>query len=348
MKPPRVLQAIAGRPHGGAEVFFVRLTAALARAGVEQRIVIRCDAGRAAALRAAGVAPAELGFRGIFDLATRLALAGEIRRFRPRIVFTWMNRATMLMPPRWLAGGDFVHAARLGGYYDLKYYRGCDHLVGNTRDIVAYIRQSGWPEERVHYLPNFADISPAPPVDRRTLDTPPDAPVALALGRLHPNKAFDVLLDALARAPSVYLWLAGEGDERARLEAQARRLGIGGRVRFLGWRDDAAALFAASDMLVCPSRHEPLGNVVIEAWGRGVPVAAAASEGPADLIADGVSGLLVPVDDANALATAIQRLADDKALRSRLAAGGRAAYAAEFTEEAVVGRYMRFFAEVAA
>ena len=100
-------------------------------------------------------------------------------------------------------------------------------------------------------------------------------------------------------------------------------LGIAERVRFLGWRDDVPALLAAADILVCPSRHEPLGNVVIEAWAAGVPVVATASDGPAGLIDDGESGLLVPLPGrpgggAAGLAAAIERLCRDPALRARL------------------------------
>jgi glycosyltransferase involved in cell wall biosynthesis len=253
-----------------------------------------------------------------------------------------MNRATQACPR-----GDFVHVARLGGYYDLKYYRRCDHLIGNTRDIVAYLQRQGWPAERAHYLPNFTSGTNAAPVPRSALATPPDVPLALALGRLHVNKGFDVLLAALARAPRLHLWLAGEGDLRATLERQAAALGVAERVRFLGWREDIPALLAAADFLVCPSRHEPLGNVVIEAWAAGLPVIATTSEGPRALIAEGESGLLVPVDDAHALARAMLRLAEDRELRTRLAAAGRAAHAAEYSEPRVVGLYRGFFAQVA-
>ena len=342
----RVLQAMAGAPHGGAEAFFTRLVIALHRAGLSQRVVIRRDAARAAKLRAAGIEPIELPFGGLLDIATPLALARVLRDFRPQIVLSWMSRATRMMPPRMLAGG-YTHAARLGGYYDLKYYRRCDHLVGNTRAIVDYARKGGWAAERVHYLPNFVDAAPAKPVDRAQFDTPQDATLVLGLGRLHPNKGFDAALDAVAKLDGVWFWLAGEGELREPLAAQARRLGIEERVRFLGWREDIAALLASADMLVCPSRHEPLGNVVIEAWAQARPVVAAASDGPAALIVDGKSGLLTPVDDAEALAAAIRRVASDPALAAQLAAGGRAAYESGFTEAAVVRDYLDFFKRIA-
>src|SRR5690348_4097596 len=146
----RLLQAMAGAAHGGAETFFVRLAGALQRTGQEQRVLIRRDPARAAQLRAAGVDVVEAAFGGRFDFTTGRTFCREIESWRPDIVLSWMSRAT-----RFCRRGDFVHLARLGGYYDLKYYRHCDHLIGNTRSIVDYAVSQGWPAERVHYLPNF-------------------------------------------------------------------------------------------------------------------------------------------------------------------------------------------------
>lgn len=337
---------MAGAAHGGAEAFFTRLVIALGRAGLEQLVAVRPHPERLKALIAAGITPVPLAFGGFFDPATPLSLYGLIRRHRPQLALTWMSRATGAMPSRWLRPAGTLHLARLGGYYDLKYYRRCDHLIANTRDIAAYLLQGGWPGERVHYLPNFVSADRLPPLERGALGTPPAAPVILALGRLHPNKGFDVALAALALLPDAHLWLAGEGPLREELEGQARALGIAGRVHLLGWRDDVAALMAAADLLICPSRHEPLGNVVIEAWALGLPVVAATAAGPAALIRDGENGLLVPVGDAPALAAACAGLLDDGDLRRRLAAGGEAAYRSEFTEAAVVKRYLDLFREL--
>src|SRR5260370_13674679 len=235
----RVLQAVGGARHGGAEGFFLRLALALQRAGEDQCVLLR-HAEDAAALREGGVAGRELPFGGFFDRATAGGFRRAIVEYRPDIVLTWMSRASQLCP-----AGDFVHVARLGGYYDLKSYRRCDHLIGNTHDLVASFIAQGWPASRAHYLPNFVDAVPAPAAARDAMATPDGVPLALALGRLHKNKGFDVLLAALAQVPALHLWLAGEGDLRTPLERQAAALGVARRVRFLGWRDDAPALLAA-------------------------------------------------------------------------------------------------------
>ncbi|MBL26729.1 MAG: glycosyl transferase [Rhodospirillaceae bacterium] len=342
----RLLQAMAGAAVGGAEAFFERLAIALGRRrDVAQRVIIRPEPARVRRLADAGLDVGVLRFGGFLDRRTKPAFAAEVAKFRPDVVLSWMNRATRFASrpgPR-----PYVHVARLGGYYDLKYYRHCDHLVGNTPDIVAYVREKGWPAERSHYLPNFVDDVSAPPIPRARFDTPDDAPLLLALGRLHRNKAFDVLIAALADLPGHWLWVGGVGPEQGALEKLAARLGVSERVRFIGWQQETAPLYATADVSVCPSRHEPLGNVIIEAWARGVPVVAAASQGPKGLIDDGESGLLVPVDDADALAAAIQAVTGDPAFAGSLAEAGRAAYEGSFTEAIVVRRYLDFFAAVA-
>ena len=341
-----LLQAMAGAEHGGAEAFFERLALALERAGVQQRLVIRKNAKRAGLLRAGGVEVTELPFGGMFDFTTRGGFRRAISEFRPQVVLTWMNRATHLCPPP--DDPPFVHVARLGGYYDLKYYRHCRHLIGNTQDICRWIVEQGWSTDRVHYVPNFVGEEAAEPVLRAEFATPAGAPLALALGRLHTNKAFDVLLKALVHVPDAYLLLAGIGPEQAALEALATKLGIKPRVRFLGWRDDVARLFATANLFVHPARHEPLGNVVIEAWAQRVPVVSTASQGPAVLIEDGVSGLLTPLDQPEPLAAAIRQALYNPDLRKSLADAGRAVYEANYTEQAVVAAYKRFFDSVLA
>ncbi|MDA0664092.1 MAG: glycosyltransferase [Proteobacteria bacterium] len=337
----RLMQVMAGAPHGGAEAFFDRLTLALDSTGIDQQIVIRRNAERAALLQSAKRRPVEMAFGGALDFVTGHRLRKAVRRFEPDIVLSWMSRATQFAPI-----GRHVLAARLGGYYRLANFERCDHLVGNTQHICDYLVEAGWPRARTSYLPNFVDSVAMPAVSRSSLDTPEDAPLLFALGRLHANKGFDVLLAALAQIPGAYLWLAGEGPKQAELAQQATRLGVADRVRFLGWRNDAPALFAACDLFICPSRHEPLGNVVIEAWAQNRPVVAAESSGPAALVTEGVSGLLAPVEDADALAAAVRRVLAAPDLAATLVTGGRTAYEAAFTKAKVVARYLEFFESV--
>ncbi|MEQ9489217.1 MAG: glycosyltransferase [Alphaproteobacteria bacterium] len=338
MQHPRIIQVMAGADVGGAEGFFVRLTTALAAAGVPQQAAIRRHDERRRLLTGAGVDVHELPFRKWFDFSTTPGIRKLARDFEANVILAWMNRAAAAVPH-----GDWVTAGRLGGYYKLSNYRTCDHLIGNTPDLRDYLIREGWPEDRAWYLPNFVDDRRMPPVDRAGLDTPPDAPLVLCLGRLHRNKAFDTALHVLSKVPNAYLWLAGDGPEEQALRDLAVRLGVNDRVRFLGWRTDMAALLAAADIFLCSSRHEPLGNIVLEAWAHGVPVVAASSQGPGQLIADGETGLLAPIDDADALARNVKRLIDDPSLGIDLGGAAQAAYVGSYSEGPVVGAYMDFF-----
>lgn len=329
---------MAGSPAGGAELFYERLTVALHQAGDSVLAVIRRDQGRAGRLREAGLVPIELPFGGPFDFTTRLLLGRALRRFAPEVAVAWMNRAARFSPV-----GPWKLVGRLGGYYDLRYYRRCDHLVGNTRGIAAWIAAQGWPARRVHHLPNFTpDFRGATPVSKASLGVPDDAKLVLALGRLHVNKAFDVLIRALPLLPGAHAVIAGEGPERAALEALARQEGVADRIHLPGWRADTGALLAAADMLACPSRIEPLGNVVLEAWSANRPVVAAAADGPTELIRTGQDGVLVPIEDAAALADGIRHALEDRVHATALAAAGRARFEAEFAERPVLAQWRTF------
>ena len=333
----RVAHVMAGAPQGGAELFFERLVLAQHAAGDEVLPVIRTDAGRAA--RLATVHPRQLPFGGLLDLSTRPRLSAALQDFAPRVAVAWMNRAARFAPR-----GDWVLAGRLGGYYDLHYYRRCDHLVGNTRTLVRWMAAEGWPAARAHYLPNFApDLLGAAP---ERLGVPPRRPLVLALGRLHRNKAFDVLIRALPSLPGVHAVIAGDGPEREALEALARQSGVADRVVFPGWRPDTAALLAGCDALACPSRHEPLGNVVVEAFAASRPVVAAAADGPRELIRPGEDGLLVPVEDVEALATSLGLVLGSPNFAAGLAQAGRARYLAEFAEAPVLAQWRGFLSTV--
>ena len=333
----KVTHLMAGAPTGGAELFFERLTLAQHRAGDDVQAVIRHDPARAARLAAIG--PVQLRFGGALDLQTGRRLRAALTQFAPRVAVAWMNRAARFAPR-----GPWALVGRLGGYYDLKYYRRCDHLVGNTRALAAWITAQGWPAARTHYLPNFApDMAGAAP---ERLDVPVGAKLVLALGRLHRNKGFDVLIRALSQLPGVHGVIAGEGPERASLESLARAEGVADRLHLPGWRHDTAALLAGCDALACPSRHEPLGNVVVEAFAAGRPIVAAAAAGPRELIRPGEDGLLVPTEDAPALAISLGLVLQTPVFAHRLAAAGRARFEAEFAEAPVLALWRTFLATV--
>ena len=135
-----VLHLMGSDKDGGAETYFVDLMCALSQDGVEQGAVIRPHAGREAALASCHVPAVEAPFGGPLDLTTRPRIARAARTLEAGLLLQWMNRAGRFAPK-----GPWKRVGRLGGYYDLKYYKGCDMLVANTPNIVEYIVNNGWP-----------------------------------------------------------------------------------------------------------------------------------------------------------------------------------------------------------
>ncbi|MDX1588744.1 MAG: glycosyltransferase [Oleiphilaceae bacterium] len=338
----RLAQVLAGGEKGGAENFFVRLGGALAPVpGLEQRAFLRPHPDRFRALEGAGVPCNGFRFGGPLHWLDRARYRHALRGFRPDVVMTWMNRATAATP-----SGDYQLVARLGSDYNLKYYRHCDHWIGISRGLCDYLVDGGMPAERVHHVPNFASETPTVPVSRTAFDTPDGAPLILAAGRLHETKGFDVLIRAMAGIPDAVLWLAGEGPEEPALKSLAGQLGVGDRVRFLGWWQNIASLLQTVDLFVCPSRHEGLGSVVLEAWANGCPIVATRAQGPEELIEPGETGLLTPVDEAPALQQAVRALIGDPPLRSRLAAHARARYQAHYSQSVILERYRELLSRI--
>jgi glycosyltransferase involved in cell wall biosynthesis len=330
----KALQLLGSAKDGGAETYFVALAEALQAGGLPQAAAIRAHPAREKRLNDLHIPGIVAPFGGPLDFTTR----SKIRRFAKvqecGVLIAWMNRAARHAPK-----GPWGRIGRLGGYYGLKYYRGYDHLVANTRDIERWIVRQGWPQSKVRYIPNFAAPGEGQPLDRAQFDTPADAPLLLGMGRLHANKAHDISIRALADLPDAYLWIAGNGPLEAELRALAVQAGVADRVRFLGWREDAASLYRTADVCLFPSRFEPLGNVVIQAWAHGLPVVAAMSDGPAALINPEQDGLMTPINDAGALALAARRLILDTGLRQRLAEAGRDRIKADFSADRVVDHW---------
>ena len=172
------------------------------------------------------------------------------------------------------------------------------------------------------------------------------APYILGIGRLVPQKGFDILLRAFAKSaiPGWNLLIAGEGPERDSLETLIRDLGLEGRAKLIGRADRAMAvsLFRGCGFFVLPSRMEPLGIVNLEAMAAGKPVIASRTGGVPEIVLDGETGLLVPAGDQTALAAALARLASDSLLRERLGVAGRRAVG-RFTWPAIAGQYAEIY-----
>lgn len=165
--------------------------------------------------------------------------------------------------------------------------------------------------DRVRVVRNGIDTAPfenGPTREeaRRALALPPDAPVAVCLARLSPEKGVADLVDAAtcAKTPNLIVLIAGDGPERDALARRIEATGLIGRVLLLGRRDDVPRLLRAADVAVVPSREEGLGLAAVEAMAAGVPVIATEAGGLPEVVTDGC-GVLVPPGDPDALAEAL-------------------------------------------
>ncbi|MCZ4092816.1 glycosyltransferase [Sinorhizobium psoraleae] len=326
---------------GGAERFFVHLVNALAERGVEQTSVIRPRRLWRSEIEGA-TRVIESHFRNLS--LDRLLLPRKVmhmaRRDRPDALMAWAPRASELMPPY----KGCIRISRLGDYPPrLDCFRNTDCLVCNTPGIAEHVRNLGWKRD-VEIISNFTNTERVEPVSRATLDTPEGAPVVMSMGRFVERKGFHTLIAAIAKVPGAYLWLLGDGEERDNLHKLATDLGVAGRVRFAGWQKDTRPFLAAADIFVMASSHEPLGNVILEAWAQGTPVVSSRSEGPQWFMRDDENGLMVDIGDADGFARAVERIANDQTLRTSLAKRGHEALMTQFSKQAITDAYLKLFA----
>lgn len=181
---------------------------------------------------------------------------------------------------------------------------------------------------------------------------PAGVPLTAICGRLHERKGIPDYLAAVARLrqdhPNAHHLVIGTGQPEylRRLHEEVDRLGLGGRVHFLGDRPDARELMASVDVLVSAASQEPFGRSLVEAMAAGVPVVATRSGGPEEIVVDGASGYLVEVGDVAALAGRIAGLLGDRELARTMGQAGRQRALSHFSLERVVAAIVGVFSEV--
>jgi glycosyltransferase involved in cell wall biosynthesis len=214
------------------------------------------------------------------------------------------------------------------GRLSRRFYDRADVVTANSRGALRGLK--GFVDPRkLAYVPNPLVI---PNDNGNGNGGPPHAerpPLFLTVGRLVWDKAYDILLDAFAMLGREFedwrLSVVGGGHLKDSLAAQADALGVAPRVTWHGVVQDPHAFYREAAVFVLPSRTEGMPNALLEAMGSGLPVVVSdGAPGPLELVEDGVTGLIVPVEDAAALASALARLARDAALRRRLGEAARA------------------------
>jgi glycosyltransferase involved in cell wall biosynthesis len=231
--------------------------------------------------------------------------------------------------------------------------RDVSRVIAVSQAVAESLRLSGVIESsKITVVHNGIDI------DRFSSPGGGDLPVVVGtVGHLAPIKGQDVFVHAAAlisaRRPGVGFAVIGEDKSpqmgnRKFLESLVGELGLNGSVAMPGWHDDIAGLLPSLTLFVSAARAEPFGLSIVEAMAAGLPIVATASEGALEILEDGVSGKLVPVDDPEALAQAINDLLDDPSERSRLARNAMLAARERFSLERMVSDTEQVYREVLA
>jgi glycosyltransferase involved in cell wall biosynthesis len=269
------------------------------------------------------------------DLRAGLRILGELRRLRPDIVQTQTAKAGALgrVAAR-IAGVPAVvhtfHGHVFAHYFGSWTSQGivlAERGLAGLADAVVALSPSQAREleskyavgrGRVVVLPLGIELKPFLTAGsvrgelRRELCLPAQIPIVAYLGRLIGIKELSLLLGAVERlvrgGRALFLVLAGDGDQRQALEAEARDRGLAGWVRFTGWRRDVHRIYADADIVALTSRSEGTPVSILEAMAAGRPVVATRVGGIPDLVEHERTGLLVPPGDEGALAEALERL----------------------------------------
>ncbi len=273
---------------------------------------------------------------------TLVALAHLLARSRARLVAREGNTpsAAFATDPAWKRWAKL----RLKGWA----YRRADAVVANSQALGEdLVRAVGLPRQDLHVIYNPTATARVTalarePVPHPWLEEGAGVPVVVAVGRVTHQKDYPTLVRAFARVRAqrpCRLVFAGDGEERASLEALAAGLGIGADVAVLGFVENPYAVMARSSVFALSSRYEGLPNALIEAQALGIPCASTdCPSGPREILLDGEAGRLVPVGDDAALGAAIARYLDDPALARTHVAAGRAALG-RFDPAASAARY---------
>jgi len=215
-------------------------------------------------------------------------------------------------------------------------------IVANSNAAASRLRREGVPSRSIHVVSNGVELP------QRAMRERAGRPRAVCVANLRPEKGHDVLIDAIAGRPDLrdlQVEFVGDGPCRSALEAQARARGVGDRVRFLGERRDVGERLGDADLFVLPSRTEALPNSVMEAMAAGLPVVACRIGGIPELVEHGVTGLLVPPDDPDALADAMAQLVANPARASALGAAARGAVAERFSMARMIAGFTEILLE---
>ena len=361
----RIVHLVIGGEIAGGQLVALQLARGARDRGDVVSFVSPADGSFAARAREDGFAVDFADVRRTYRLDGVLRLARRLRRERADVLHTHTLAAANALAR---TAGRLARVPVVSHLHIANHFRpatrallsGLDNatarfaaaLVAVSEDTRRAYEEQGYPH-RIRVVYNGVTAAPADANGlREELSIPLDAPLVAEVGRLCDVKGQRELIDAVARLPGAHAVLVGADLERGgayeqTLRQRADELGVTDRVVFAGYRDDAARIVAAADVVALPSWTEGLPLVVLEAMTLGRPVVATTVGGTPELVADGETGLLVPPRDVEALTAALKRVLDDEGLRRRLGEAGRHRVAERFSSEAMTRNVLAVYDEVA-
>ncbi len=293
------------------------------------------------------------------DLRALASLRGLVRAFRPHLVHTHSTKAGLLgRAAAWKEGVTAIHTAHAWSFSDglsrrrIAFAVPVEVLAGRATRRFVVVSEA---DRRIAMRYRVASPDKIRVVHNGVTDTAwratPDAPgvpTVVMVARMAAPKDHLLLLRALARVRVPYrLLLVGDGPERAEIEAELRRSGLGDRVELAGVSDEVPRLLASAQVAALVSRQEGFPLAILEAMRAALPVVATDVGGVSEAVEDRVTGLLVARGDEAGLAGAFSRLLSDAPLRGTLGTAGRRAYEERFTAARMVSGTQAVYRELA-
>jgi L-malate glycosyltransferase len=325
------------------------------------RPIIAARLGELLATRATAAGLEVLGCdaHGELDLGAAWKLRAAVRRLGVNVVHAHTAHGVTLGAMAALGTGVPLVAARRvdfplrRGPMSTWKYRRASRIIAVSEAVKRVLVRGGLSPKQIDVVPDGTDVNrpplPATRATLRQLGVPAGAPlvvqVAQLVGHKDPLTFVRAMRTVIDSVPGAHALLVGEGPLRATATEEARRLRVDGQVHFTGYRDDADSLLAAADVVVLSSREEGLGSVLLDSLVFGRPVAATMAGGIPEIVADGETGLLVPIENPQALGQAIARLLGDPDLRQRMGASARAR-AGDFSVARMTERTVSIYEEV--
>lgn len=362
-KPLKLAHLLQGLEIGGLEIMVVHLLEGLDQRRFQSQVIGYDSLGPLAyRLGMSGIPAFLLKRRQGVDTRYILRLARHLAAIQPHILHlhnptaffygTLAGRLARVPCIVYTEHGRDLASSKCNKYLHRMLWRLVDRIVVVSESSRALLQAEGVPGERIATIHNGIDAAKFLIGEdrwgmRARLGLGREQPLIGIVARLDAIKNHASLLRAMPRVvqahPDAELLIIGDGPLRANLERQTAELDLGRNVRFLGMRDDVPELLAALDVVVLCSLSEGLSLTLLEESAAGNPMVATDVGGNPEIIADGKTGLLVPVGDDTALADAINRLLADPERAHAIGQAARLQFMREFTLARMVSRYVEVY-----